>query len=60
MVLEGANGTLRPITPMHVWGDELECGVPLEGDGVFIRRAGFIIQDLEINGETSCSQARHD
>jgi hypothetical protein len=45
---------------MHVWGNELECGVPLEGDNLFIRRAGFVIQDLEINGETASSQARHD
>ena len=58
MVLEDANGALRPITAMHVRGDEL--GVPLEGDGFFVRRAGFVIQDLEINGETSSSQAHHD
>ena len=60
MVLEGANSALRPITAMHVRGDELECGVPLEGDGLFVRRAGFVIQDLEINGETSGSQTHHD
>ena len=60
MVLEGANGALRPITAMHVRRDELEFGVLLEGDGFFVRRAGFVIQDLEINGETSCSQVHHD
>jgi len=60
VVLEGANGALCLITVMHVRGDELECGVPLEGDGFFVRRAGFVIQDMEINGETSGSQAGHD
>jgi hypothetical protein len=60
VVLEGANGALRPITAMHVRGDEREFGVPLEGDGFFVRQAGFVIQDLEINGETSGGQASHD
>ena len=60
MVLEGANGALRPITAMHVRGDELECGVPLEGDGFFVSRAGFVIQYLDIHGETTGSQASHD
>ncbi len=60
VVLEGTNGALRPITAMHVRGDELEFGVPLEGDGFFVRHAGFVIQDLEINGETSGGQAGHD
>ncbi len=56
MVLEGANGALRPITAMHVRRDELEFGVPLEGDGFFVCRAGFVIQDLEVNGETTGGQ----
>jgi hypothetical protein len=60
VVLERANGALRPITAMHFRGDELEFGVPFEGDGFFVRRAGFVIQDLEINGETSGGQASHD
>jgi hypothetical protein len=60
VVLEGTNGALRPITAMHVRGDELEFGVPLEGDGFFVRRACFVIQDLEINRETSCGQTGHD
>ena len=60
MVLEGANGTLCPIAAMHVWGNKLEGGIPLEGDGLFVRQAGFVIQDLEINGETSGCQASHD
>ncbi len=60
VVLEGANGALRLITVMHVQGDELEFGVPLEGEGFFVRQAGFVIQDLEINGETTGGQASHD
>ena len=38
----------------------MESGVPLEGDGFFVSRAGFVVQDLEINGETSGGQAGHD
>jgi hypothetical protein len=60
VVLEGANSALRPITAMHVRRDELEFGVPLEGDGFFVRQAGFVIQDLEINGETTGGQTSHD
>jgi len=60
VVLECASGALRPITGMHFQGDDLEFGVPLEGDGFFVRQAGFVIQDLEINGETSGGQASHD
>jgi hypothetical protein len=49
VVLECENGALRPIAAMHVWRDQLEGGVPLKGDCLFISRAGFVIQDLEIN-----------
>ncbi len=60
VVLERANGMLHPIAAMHVWRDELEVGIPLEGDGFFISRAGFVIQDLEINGEPMGCQTSHD
>ena len=60
MVLEGANGTLCPIAAIHVQRNKLEGGIPLEGDGLFVRQAGFVIQDLEINRETSGCQASHD
>jgi hypothetical protein len=36
VVFEGANGVFCPISAMHVRGDELELGVPLEGDGLFV------------------------
>jgi hypothetical protein len=36
---------------MHVGGDELEGGIPLEDDGFFVSRACFVIKDLEIYGE---------
>ena len=42
VVLEGANGVLHLITAMHIRGEELEFGVPLEGDGFFVCRAGFV------------------
>ncbi len=60
VVLEHANGVLRPILAMHVWRDKLEGGVPLEGDCFFIRGAWFVIQVLEINGEPTGRQMSHD
>ncbi len=60
MILERANGVLHPIATMHVWRDELEGGVPLEGNHFFIGRAGFVIQDLEINGEPTGHQMNHN
>ncbi len=51
VVLERANGMFCPIAVMHVRRDKLEGGIPLEGDFFFISRAGFVIQDLEINRE---------
>ncbi len=44
------NGPLCPIAAMHVRGNKLKGGIPLEGDGFFVGRAGFVIQDLEIDG----------
>ncbi len=60
MILERANGKFRPIAAMHVWRNELESGIPLEGDCFFIGGAGFFIQDLEINGEPPGCQTRHN
>ncbi len=60
MVLEGVNGALCPIVAMHVGGDKLEGGIPLENDGFFVSRACFIIKDLEIYGETPGCQASHN
>ncbi len=60
MILERANGAFYPIAAMHVWRDKLEGGVPLEGDCFFIGRAGFVIQDLEINREPLGHQTSHN
>jgi hypothetical protein len=45
---------------MHVWRDEFESGIPFEGDCFFIGGTGFVIQDLEINGEPPGRQMRHN
>ncbi len=60
MILEHANGTFCPIAVMHVLRDKLESGVPFEGDCFFIGGAGFVIQDLEIDGEPPDHQLRHN
>ena len=60
VVFECANGALCPIAAMHVRGNKLEGGIPLECDGFFVSRAGFVIQDLEINRESTGCQMCHD
>ncbi len=60
MILERANGAFCPIAAMHVRRDELKSGIPYEGDSFFIGGAGFVIQDLEINGEPPGHQTHHN
>ncbi len=60
VVLEHVNGVLHPIVAMHVWREQLEGGIPLKGDLFFLSGAGFVIQDLEINGEPMGHQTSHD
>jgi hypothetical protein len=52
MVLEGANGSLCPIATMHVQGNKLEGGFPLESDDLLVGCTGFVNKDLETNRET--------
>ncbi len=60
MILECANDVFRPIAVMHVWRDKLESGIPFEGNRFFIGGNGFVIQDLEINGEPPGYQTHHN
>jgi hypothetical protein len=60
VILERANGAFCLIAVMHVWKDELENGVPFEGDRFLIGGAGFVIQDLEFNGEPPGFQTHHN
>ncbi len=60
VILECVNGPFHPIAVMHVWRDDLEGGVPLEGDCFFIGGDGFVIQDLEINRESPGHQTSHN
>ncbi len=60
VVLESANGAFHPIAAIHVWRYKLEGGIPLEGGCFFINGTGFVIQDLEINGEPTGHQMSHD
>ncbi len=48
-VLERANSVFSPVLTMHIWQDKLELGVPLEGDGFLVCRAGLVVEDLEVN-----------
>ncbi len=60
VVLECANGMLHLIAAMHVWRGKQEGDVLLEGGCFFISRAGYVIQDLEINREPTGHQASRD
>jgi hypothetical protein len=60
VTLKSADGALRPIPAVHVWGDELELGFPLDGDGFLVRGASLIVENLEVNGKAACHQPCHD
>ena len=60
MVLECADGALRSIPAVHVGRDELELGFPLEGESFLAHDAGFIVQDLEVDGKATHCQPCHD
>ena len=60
MSFESANCTFGRIATMHVGRDQLKFGFPFLGDRLFVLDAGFVIQDLEVDGEASRFQALHD
>jgi hypothetical protein len=60
VVLEHVNSVFGPVLAMHIWWDKLEVGIPLEGDGFFVCRAGLIVEDLEVNQKTPGCQACHN
>ncbi len=60
MALERADGTLRPIPAVHVWGNKLELGFPLDSDGFLVCSASLIVENLEVNGKARRCQSRHD
>ncbi len=60
MILECANGAFHLIAAMHVWRGELISGIPFESDCFFIGGTGFVIQDLEINGEPPGHLTHHN
>ena len=45
---------------MHTGRHQLEFDLPSDGDGVLVVRASFVVEDLQINCETTCSQTSHD
>ncbi len=60
VVLEHADCALSPVLAMHIWWDKIEFGVPLEGDGFFVCRAGIFAEDLEVNQKSPDCQMCHN
>jgi hypothetical protein len=58
--LEGADGTLSGIAPVHVWRDKLVCAAPCVGDVVAVVYTGFIVKDDSVNIKVAGMEARHD
>ncbi len=57
---EHADGALRLIPAVHVWGRKLELGLPLDSDGFLVPGASLIVENLEVIGKSTCRQSRHD
>jgi hypothetical protein len=57
VVLECAYSANSPVLSMHIWWVKLEFGIPHEGDGFFVCRAGLVVKDLEVNQKTPGCQA---
>ena len=45
---------------MHIGRHQLKFDLPSDGDGVLVVRACFVVKDLKIDCETTCSQTGHD
>jgi hypothetical protein len=51
---ECADCTFGFVAAVHVRWDELMLAVPFLGDAVDVGSAGFIVEDLFVNFETTC------
>jgi hypothetical protein len=60
VVLEHANSAFILVLAMHVQWDKLEFCIPLEGDCFLVCRAGLVVKNLEVHGESPCCQACHN
>jgi hypothetical protein len=60
VALERADGALRPIPVVHIWGNKLELGFPLDSDGFLVRGASLIVKNLEVHGKSTRHQSGHD
>ena len=43
VAFEGVDGTLRSIPAVHVRGNNLELGFPLDSDGLLVRGVSFVV-----------------
>jgi hypothetical protein len=60
VALERADSALCPVPAVHVWGNKLELGLPLDSDGFLVRGACLIVENLEVHGKAMRCQSGHD
>ena len=60
MILECPDCPLSSVALMHIRRYQLEGSFPFERDGMFVRCAGLVVQDLEVNQQAPDRETRHD
>jgi hypothetical protein len=60
VVLESAYCALSSVPAVHVRRDQLVGCLPCLGDGAFVLCAGFVVQELEVDGVSFIVQSGHD
>ena len=60
MILECPDFPLSSVASMQVRWYQLEGCFPFERDGLFVRCAGLVVQDSEVNRQATGRETRHD
>ena len=60
VALESVDDALCPIPAVHVQGDKLELGFPLDCDGFLVCGASLIVKNLEVDGKAVRRQLQDD
>ena len=60
MGFKGADGTFDDVAAVDIRGHELVCGLPDVSDVATILLAGFVVEELLVNGVATLLEAGHD